>query len=74
MHQPEPEILPSARRRAIADACVLHAYYNSIRVFEQDDEMTIFIGPDRTARLLEIGVVDSDDGPLIVHSMPARNK
>jgi hypothetical protein len=37
------------------------------------DEMTIFVGPDRSARLLEVGVVYADYGtPVIVHAMPAR--
>lgn len=36
--------------------------------------MTMLIGPDRVARLLELGVVESDEGPVVVHAMPARPK
>ena len=54
---------------------MLHAFHNPIRIWELDDEMTMFVGPDRAARLLEVGVVDSsDDGPVMVHAMPVRDK
>lgn len=35
---------------------------------------TMFVGADPTANLLEIGVVDTSDGPTIVHAMHARPK
>ena len=34
----------------------------------------MLIGPDRAARLLEIGVVRGDGIEFIVHAMPARDK
>ena len=34
----------------------------------------LIIGPARNARLLEIGVVDGDPVPVIVHAMPARDR
>ena len=36
--------------------------------------MTLFIGPDRTGRLLEVVVLDDDpnEEPVVVHSMPLR--
>lgn len=34
----------------------------------------MFVGADTAARLLEIGVVDASDGPIIIHAMPARPK
>ena len=33
-----------------------------------------FVGADQAANLLEVGVIDSSDGPIIVHAMPARPK
>lgn len=32
----------------------------------------MFVGPDHAGNLYEIGVVDGEDGPVIVHAMPAR--
>jgi len=34
----------------------------------------MFIGPDQAARMLEVGVVDGDLAPVIVHAMKARAK
>lgn len=39
-----------------------------------DDGLTMLIGPDHAGNLYEIGVVESVDGPVIVHAMPARPK
>ncbi len=34
----------------------------------------MFVGGDRSGNLLEIGVIDSQDGPILVHAMPARSR
>jgi hypothetical protein len=34
----------------------------------------MFVGPDYGGNLYEVGVVESEDGPIIVHAMPARPK
>lgn len=64
-------ILASARKHGIADDDMLHAYRNPIRVFDLDD-LTMLIGPQPTARLLEIGVVNAEGIDFIVHAMVAR--
>jgi hypothetical protein len=70
-----PDIAPSARRHGIADADMRHALRNPVRVLYPDDEgLTMFIGPRRNGSLLEIGVVDGDAGPVIVHADRARQK
>ncbi|TCP40778.1 hypothetical protein EV191_12828 [Tamaricihabitans halophyticus] len=74
MHLSDPVILPSARRHGIADDDILHAYRNPISAWEMDEGMTMLVGPDTAARTLEIGVVDSEEGPVIVHAMRARAK
>ena len=68
-----PVILTSARKHRIADDDMLHAYRNPIRVFDLDD-LTMLIGPDTTARLLEIGVSEAEGIEFIVHAMPARDR
>ena len=67
----DPVILASARKHGVADDDVLHAYRNPIRVFDLDD-LTMLIGPDRAARLLEVGVAHAEAIDFIVHAMPAR--
>jgi hypothetical protein len=67
-------IAPSARRHGIDDQDMLHAYRNPIRVDELDEELTMFIGPGRDGTILEIGVADSDAGPVIIHADRARSK
>jgi hypothetical protein len=67
----DPAILASARKHEIPDEDMLHAYRNPIRVFELDD-LTMLIGPDRSATLLEIGVATAEGIDFIVHAMAAR--
>jgi hypothetical protein len=67
-------IAPSARRHGIDDKDMLHAFRNPIRVDYVDDELTMFTGPARDGTPLEVGVADTEDGPLIVHAMRARRK
>ena len=66
-------ILGSARKHGVLDEDALHAYRNPIRFFDLDDVLMV-IGPDRSARLLEVGVARRENIHFIVHAMPARNK
>lgn len=70
----EPIILESARKHDVPDDDILHAFRNPIYVEPLDEGLTMLVGPSRAAHLLELGVVDSDAGPVIVHAMPARPK
>jgi hypothetical protein len=58
----------------VSDETILHAFNNPILVEDLDEGLTMFIGPDRAGNLYEIGVVDSDEGPVVVHAMRARPK
>lgn len=66
-------ILASARKHGIDDNDMLHPYRHPIRVFDLDD-LTMLIGPDRAARLLEVGVAEAEGVEFIVHAMAARPK
>ena len=44
-----------------------------IRVFDLDG-LTMLIGSDTAARLLEIGVSEAEGIEFIVHAMPARDQ
>ena len=69
----DPVILASARKHQIADDDMLHAYRNPIRVFNLDG-LTMLIGPDTAARMLEVGVSEAEGIEFIVHAMPARDR
>ena len=69
----DPVILASARKHGVTDDEMLHAYRNPIRVFEFD-ELTMLIGADSAARVLEIGTATAEGIDFIVHAMPARPK
>lgn len=69
-----PRIASSARKHSVHDDDMTHAFNNPIRVDDLDDGFTIFIGPSSAGNILEIGVVDSDAGPIIIHAMDARSK
>jgi hypothetical protein len=69
-----PLIAPSARKHGILDTDMIHAFNHPIFVDDLDEGFTMFVGADPAANLLEIGVVDTSDGPIIIHAMPARPK
>lgn len=70
----DPSIAPSARKHRVADDDMLHAYRCAISSDEQDEQIVLLIGPDRSARLLELAVLRSTSGPVIIHAMAARPK
>ncbi|MGH3849524.1 MAG: hypothetical protein ACRDRT_07470 [Pseudonocardiaceae bacterium] len=66
----------SAYRHGSNDQDIRHALRNTIAVADdpQDEDVTLFLGPDQGANLIEIGVLATNDGPLIIHAMPARTR
>ena len=67
-----PVVTPSARKHGVDDETIRHAFNNPIRAYDLDDGFTMLIGPDQAGNLYEIGVVDSDEGPVVVHAIGAR--
>ncbi len=73
--EPEPIILASAHRHGVSEDAMLHALRLAIRHFVQDDSMVMFIGPDVSGALIEVGVVKWHGVLAIVHATrPARSK
>lgn len=70
------EILPTARKHGVSDEDIRHAINNAIAAIITPDQpdFTMLIGPDRAARLRELGVVNSDDRDYVIDAMPARQK
>jgi hypothetical protein len=71
---PEAQIFASARKHGVDDEDIRHALRNWIGVADEDDDVVLYLGPDRAARLIEVGVRGDEDGIRIVHAMrPARD-
>jgi hypothetical protein len=69
------EIFSSARRHGIADDDIRHAVEHALAAGEQDDGKVLYLGPDRTASLLEVVSVIRDDGAeVVIHAMRMRAK
>ncbi|ORA24910.1 hypothetical protein [Mycobacterium aquaticum] len=70
------QIEDSARKHGITEAAMLHAVANALRIIEQEYDGEIrqlVIGPDQSARLLEIVVV-TDEPVRIIHADVCRPK
>jgi hypothetical protein len=69
------DIHPSARRHEIDDADIEHAVTNAMAIYDQDDDIRLYLGPDRSADLLEVVTIVRDDGTeLAIHAMRMRSK
>jgi hypothetical protein len=69
------EIHPSARRHGVEDDDILHAIEHSMVVDDvgEDPDRWLVIGPDRSANLLEVIVLVTAEGDVvIIHAMPLR--
>ncbi len=67
-------IAPSACKHGVSDRDIEHAVAHPVRAFDLDDGFTMLIGAGVTGALFEVGVVESDDVPVVVHAMAARAK
>ncbi len=67
------EVADNARKHGVADEDIEHAVRNAIRVFGQGDR-DLYIGADRTGRLLEVVVLNDDGQPIAIHAMTLRPK
>lgn len=69
------EIYTSARKHGIADDDITHAVEHALAVGEQADGKVLYLGPDRSANLLEVVSVLRDDGSeIVIHAMRMRAK
>jgi hypothetical protein len=69
------EIHPSARKHGIADEDLEHAVTHAIAIEDQQDDVRLYLGPARSADLLEVVTIVRDDGSeLAIHAMKMRPK
>jgi hypothetical protein len=67
------EIADNARKHGVADEDIEHAVQNAIRVVGHGDR-DLYIGADRTGRLLKVVVLDDDGQPVAIRAMALRPK
>ncbi len=69
----EAPVAASAYRHGVTEDDTRHVLRNLVAVATDpgDDDVTLFLGPDRAANLIEVGVLATDDGPVIIHVMAA---
>ena len=70
----EAPIWPSARRHGVSDDDIRHALRNFIARTDdaEDESVELFLGPDHAANLIEVGVLQTSEGLVIIHAMPGR--
>jgi hypothetical protein len=69
------EIHPSARKHAVADEDIEHATAHALAIEDQDNDTRLYLGPSRSAELLEVVTIVRDDSPeLAIHAMKMRAK
>lgn len=68
------EVFPSALRHGVHPDDIDHALRHAIVVEEvaEDPIRYLVIGPDRSANLLEVVVLDRSHGPAVIHAMELR--
>ncbi len=71
------EIRPSARKHAIYDDDIQHAWRHATRLIEYEydgDERLLVIGPDRHGIMLELVAVPANSPTRIIHADRLRPK
>lgn len=69
------EIHASARKHGVDDEDIRHAVNQAMTIDDQDDDTRLYLGPARSAELLEVVTIVRDDGSeLAIHAMPMRPK
>ncbi len=72
------EIHRSARKHGISDADLHHAVEHAVFAADLEGEAPLgvpYLGPDRSGNLLEVVVIERDDGSeLAIHAMKMRRR
>ena len=71
------EIHDSARKHGVADQDIVHVVDHALTIEDagEDPDRWLLIGPDTAGNLLEVVVLITAEGTLIViHAMPMRDK
>jgi len=74
---PQILFLPTSLKRGYDREDMRHVIRNPVRVMEQDDGATLYVGPIRDGLLMEVGVVAARDTPgamCVVHALAPPTK
>lgn len=67
------EIHPSARKHGVGDADIEHAVSHAMSVDDQEDDLRLYLGPARSANLLEVVTAVRPSGiEVAIHAMKMR--
>lgn len=69
-------VAASAHRHGVADPDIRHALAHPLRTFTDQGDVSVVmvIGTARNGQVLEVGLVDDDEDPRVIHAQPARRK
>ena len=69
------EVHESARKHGIAHEDIEHATEHAMAIEDKDGDTKLYLGPSRSAGLLEVVTIVRDDGSeLAIHAMKMRPK
>jgi len=69
------KIHPSARKHGIPDADIEHAVTHAMSISPQEDDLRLYLGPARDARLIEVVTVSGVNRiEIAIHAMNMRPK
>ena len=69
------EVHPSALKHGVDAADIQHTIDNALAIEDLEDDVRLYLGPSRTAALLEVLTIAREDGSeLAIHAMPMRAK
>ena len=69
------QIHSSARKHGVDEKDIEHAIDNAMAIDDQDDDTRLYLGPARSAELLEVVTLVREDGSeLVIHAMGMRPK
>ena len=69
-----PILASSAFKHGVHEPDILHAFHHPIRGWDMGEGFVMLIGGDTSGNLLEVGYVEGDTAPVIIHAMVAREK
>lgn len=70
----DPVIAPSARKHGLSEEEIIHACRNPVRIWDLGEGCTMVAGPHQAATFLEVDYIESEQAPVVVHAMRAREK
>ena len=70
------DIHPSADRHGVVFEDLEHAVRNAMVIEDLDDDLRLYLGPNRAGSLLEVITIvrESDEPELVIHAMTMRAK